>query len=97
MLKEIINMKKTYTNINYFKTLNDGLNIPSEMIVLSKLREWKQNSSTAYISTKHFKSNHAAVKKFIKDFIKPNQEYICVVSQNKLYKPDTVEIYYKEF
>lgn len=90
---------KTFTNILKFKTLNESLDIPTHMIVLSDLKDYKHNANIAYISTKGSRSNAAAVSKFIKHFIKTNrniESYVCRVVQNKLWKPDTVEFYYKE-
>ena len=92
-------MRKTFTNIDYFKQLNDGLNIPDELNVVKKFREWKQDACTAYISTKNHRSNYAAASKFIKSFIDTDKKlnYVCIVTEStKYYKPDIIELYYKE-
>lgn len=89
-------IKKVFTNIEYFKFLDCPGDIPTEMIMALKLREWKKDALTTYISCKGRKSNAAAVKSFIKAFMKSNQNYVCVVIQSKVFKPDTVELYYKE-
>lgn len=92
-----MDIKKTFTNIYLFKKLNDSLDIPSEMTLKMKLRDWQKDAICYDISTKGKRSNAKAVNDFIKVFMKDNKKfYVCTVVQNKLFKPDSVRIFYKE-
>lgn len=92
-----MNINKTLTNIPLFKKLNEGLDYPSELTLKLKLRDWTKEAHYFDISTKGKRSNLKAANDWIKVFMKDQKNhYVCVVVQNKLWKNDSVRIFYKE-
>ena len=90
-------MKKTYlTNVASLKGINETRNIPDEMVMAMRARDWMKDEKTKvfHVSCKHSKSNIAAVRKAIK-LIK-QVEYLACISQDFNFKNDVELIFYRE-
>jgi len=90
-------MKKTYfTNIQSLKGIEDARDIPTEMVMAMRAREWMKDerTKTFHVNCKHSKSNAAAVRKAIK--LMKHVEYFACVSQDFNWKNDAELIFYRE-
>lgn len=89
-------MKKHITNVPSLKNINEVSNIPDELVMAMRVREFINgpNIKKVYIGCKHTSKNYMEVKRAIKH-LKDSEYYACVY-QTSEWKNDSEIIFIRE-